>query len=113
DARGPRRLDSEPGEAVRAFSVAACPTQLELAAYIDGRVDEQLAERIDVHLVRCAECLSLVRETRSIQSEQSDSLIFVPPHVLDAAMSLMKGESKQTWGEVGGDAFQTRTARRR
>jgi len=113
DARGPRRLVSEPGEAVRAFSAASCPTPLELAAYIDGRADEQLAERIDVHLVRCAECLALVREARSIQSEQSDSLIFVPPHVLEAAMSLMKGESKQTCGVVGGDAFQTRTARRR
>src|ERR1043165_6999140 len=114
DAHGPRRSNSEPGEAVRAFSSAAsCPTPLELAAYIDGRANEPLAERIEMHLIRCAQCLAMVRDTRAAHAEQSDSLICVPRHVLDAAMNLMKGESKQTWGKEGGDTFQTRTARRR
>lgn len=113
NAHEPRRSTSEPGEAVRAFAAVSCPTPLELAAYIDGRADEQLAERIEVHLARCAMCLASVREMRIAQSESSDSLIFVPPHVLEAAMNLVQGESHQSWEEVGGDAFQTRTARRR
>src|SRR5436190_14122404 len=84
EAREPRRRNSEHGEAARSSNTrqtdAACPSPLELAAYIDGRADEALAERIEVHLARCAMCLELVRAIRLAKDD--DSLPFVPPSVL-------------------------------
>src|SRR5262245_35265455 len=103
-AREPRRNHSEPGEAVRPLDQTACPTALELAAYIEGRADELLVDRMDVHLARCPACLELVRQIRSAEVESSDSMIFVPPHLLEAAMGLVPGESGESWEKDGGDA---------
>jgi anti-sigma factor RsiW len=45
---------------------ASCPSELELAAYADGRASEAEAVRIEAHLALCAKCLEGVIQARQL-----------------------------------------------
>lgn len=64
-----------------------CPSQAELACWLDGTASADLAERIDIHLSACPECLAAISEIRGLL--RSGRPVLVPGEVLEAARSLV------------------------
>ncbi len=52
-------------------SSARCPTESEILAYSDGRGDDELRSRIELHLDGCDDCTNLVAEV--LRASSSDS----------------------------------------
>jgi predicted anti-sigma-YlaC factor YlaD len=64
-----------------------CPSQAELACWLDGTASAELAERIDTHLTACPECLAAISEVRGLL--RGGRPVLVPPEVLAAGRSLV------------------------
>ena len=47
-----------------------CPSDEELAAYIDGALDEKEANRVAEHLVSCERCYEIYSETIQFQLQE-------------------------------------------
>jgi len=63
-----------------------CPTLADLAAYVDGTMDAEEAERIEAHLADCPTCLDTVLDAR----ERVDAPPMVAPKaVLDRAKAVV------------------------
>src|SRR5262245_34980007 len=62
----------------------ACPSELELAAYLDGRLADAARDEVEAHLVLCAECREAVSEARS-----DEALPFVSAAVIESAKALV------------------------
>lgn len=60
-----------------------CPGSLELAAYIDGRLEAAPSEAVEAHLAACQSCLDAVGEARSLSFEPA------PPAVVERARALV------------------------
>ncbi len=43
-----------------------CPDALELAGYVDGRLEEDARETVEAHLAECEQCLQAVADTRTL-----------------------------------------------
>ncbi|MHC4446937.1 MAG: anti-sigma factor family protein [Planctomycetota bacterium] len=76
-------------------SPTACPSPLELAAFIDGRASEAQRQALESHLADCPACLEAVAEIRSVQTEAGDSSVLVPATLLESAKGLVT-ERKRT-----------------
>lgn len=72
----------------------ACPSLLELAAFIDGRASEAERQALESHLADCPDCLAAVAEIRSVQT---DAGALVPAALLESAKGLVT-ERKRTRG---------------
>lgn len=63
--------------------IGTCPTDEELAAYIDGMLDEAESQRILKHLTSCHQCFSIYAGTLRFQldseSESADNVVPFPP----------------------------------
>ena len=66
-----------------------CPTPVELGASIEGRCSAGEAAAIESHLAACAQCALAVSDIRSMAPQQGQTLVFVPPQVIDAARGLV------------------------
>ncbi len=73
----------------RALSVA-CPSQLELATYLDGQLSEPEVESIEAHLADCCECRQAVADARLIVAEAAVSTSAVPQRVIKSAQALVR-----------------------
>ena len=67
-------------------AAGACPSLIELAAYIDGRLPAGGHERVETHLAGCHVCLAAVGEIRAASAEAPE--VEVPEPVLDSAKAL-------------------------
>ena len=54
---------------LRAHGTGACPSELELAGYLDGLASEAEGERIEAHLAACAECRQAIIDARLLAAE--------------------------------------------
>ena len=59
---------------LRAHGAGACPSELELAGYLDGLASEAEGERIEAHLAACAEC------RQAIEVARQDPDLLIPGH---------------------------------
>jgi anti-sigma factor RsiW len=73
----------------------SCPSPLELAAYLDGRLDDAARDAVEAHLADCAACLTAVREVRRLQVETAETTPLVAPSVLEAAKALVKAPARR------------------
>ena len=67
-------------------AAGVCPSLIELAAYIDGRLSAGGHERVETHLAGCRVCLAAVSEIRAGSAEAPEA--GVPEPVLDSAKAL-------------------------
>lgn len=65
--------------------VGACPGMLDLAAYVDGRLDESHCDTVEAHLAACPACLQTVIETRELLA---GSAMLCPADVTKRAKAL-------------------------
>lgn len=62
----------------------ACPDAMDLAGYVDRRLDDARREEIEAHLAGCVPCLEAVAETRSLVCEPA------PRELVDRARGLVE-----------------------
>ena len=74
-------------------AAAVCPGALDLASLIDGQCSSEQAAMIESHVASCANCALALSDIRAMAPEQGQTLLFVPPHVIDAARRLMPASS--------------------
>lgn len=71
-----------------------CPSMIDLAAYADGRLNDDEQTRLEVHVAHCESCMFLLRdlaiELPIIESESR--MLIVPGATLEAAMNLSGGD---------------------
>ena len=71
-------------------STCHCPSDLDLAQWLDGRVIEPVERAlIESHLASCPLCLEAVVEVRPSVGSQGEGLLFVAPQILAAAKNLV------------------------
>jgi hypothetical protein len=58
--------------------IGNCPSDEELAAYIDGALDKEETDRIEGHLVSCERCFEIYSETVQLQLEDKPAGEVVP-----------------------------------
>ncbi len=77
----------------------ACPSLLELAAFIDGRASEAERQALESHLADCPACLEAVAEIRSVQTDAGDSSALVPAALLESAKGLVteRKRTRRSW----------------
>ncbi len=79
----------------------ACPTELELAEYADGRGPDAQREGIEAHLAACPACLEQVAEARHLAATPE-----VTSLVLSRAQALVPARpafgARRTWRRVAG-----------
>ncbi len=68
---------------------AACPGQLELASYLDGRRSAAEIESIETHLAVCRECREAVADARLIVVATARSRPAAPERVIESAQALV------------------------
>jgi anti-sigma factor RsiW len=78
-----RRAVPSPGA-----GASPCPDELELAAWLDGRADADLAGRIESHLAECTDCLRAAEELRATLAAGP---MMPPPQVVERAKRLGRG----------------------
>ncbi len=81
-----------------------CPDDIELAAFLDGRMTEAEVDRFEKHLAGCPTCLAAVRETRAIGAAAT---IVPPVELLHHAKRLVVAPRRHAWRTV---AWWTSTA---
>ena len=60
--REKNRTDEVSGDVTRMILLSSpCPTPDELAAWLDGNIDEKTARKIEYHLLGCSECRGIIR----------------------------------------------------
>ena len=64
---------------------AACPSQMELASYLDGRLSATAVESVEAHLAACRECREAVADARLIVSSAARA----PERVIESAQALV------------------------
>lgn len=77
---------------------AACPGQLELASYLDGRLSAAEIESIEGHLGACRECREAVADARQIVAATARSRPGAPERVIESAQALVSGQSQPSLG---------------
>ncbi len=77
---------------------AACPGQLELASYLDGRRSAAEIESIETHLVVCRECREAVADARLIVVATARSRPAAPERVIESAQALVSAQSQPLLG---------------
>jgi anti-sigma factor RsiW len=82
-----RRLWEQFRAALRAEvdAAGACPGMLDLAAYVDGRLDESHCDAVEAHLAACPACLQTVIETRELLA---GGAMLCPPDVTKRAKAI-------------------------
>ncbi len=66
---------------------AVCPSALELAAYVDGRLEEAERDALEEHLARCAVCRESVDETRVAGA--GEPMLFVTAALAESIRALV------------------------
>ncbi len=72
---------------------AACPGQLELASYLDGRLSAAEVESIEAHLAACRECREAAADARLIVAAAARSRPGAPERVIESAQALVSAMS--------------------
>jgi anti-sigma factor RsiW len=72
----------------------ACPTDLELAGYLDGRLGDAGQSRVEAHLADCPACLEAVLEARALLEADAAGFI-APAEAVRRAQSLVPGSSQE------------------
>lgn len=67
-----------------------CPSQEELAAYLDGRLRCRERREIEAHLAECAGCRAAIIELRHILRALTAEPAAVPAAVLRAARNIVQ-----------------------
>jgi anti-sigma factor RsiW len=89
---GERTNNRDERELLRRFSrglgpaTEPCPSELELAAYVDGLASETEQARIEAHLALCPHCLDEIVEARRLAVE---AVADAPPIVVARAEALV------------------------
>jgi hypothetical protein len=73
-----------------------CPTDLELAAHLDGHDRAGGRPRVESHVASCAACLAAVDEIRGLLADET--VVLVPDAVIAAARGLVPEEASLTSG---------------
>ena len=68
---------------------AACPGQLELASYLDGRLPAAEVESIEAHVAVCRECREAAADARMIVAAAARSRPAAPERVIESAQALV------------------------
>ncbi|MEE9130161.1 MAG: zf-HC2 domain-containing protein [Phycisphaerales bacterium] len=68
---------------------AACPGQLELASYLDGRLSAAEVESIEAHLAACPECREAAADARLIVAAAARLRPGAPERVIESAQALV------------------------
>ena len=68
---------------------AACPGQLHLASYLDGRLSAAEVESIEAHLAACRECREATVDARIIVAAAARSRPVAPERVIESAQALV------------------------
>lgn len=58
-----------------------CPDELTLSSYLEGRLEQAEAERLEAHMSQCPTCAQAVRELRELLSDASEEDI--PDEILE------------------------------
>ncbi len=86
----------------------ACPSALELAAWVDGRATGPEVQAVETHLAGCGVCRETVVWIRQARGDVAGSLIVAPANVVAAAKMLIEtgpariGLRIADWLQVGG-----------
>lgn len=75
----------------------ACPSNLDLAAYLDGRLPDAEQTSFEAHLAECADCLDALRATRAFLADEEHERTLVPMHVLDRARALVEQTARRRY----------------
>lgn len=67
----------------------ACPGQLKLASYLDGRLSAAEVESIEAHLAACRECREAAADARLIVAAAAQSRPAAPERVIESAQALV------------------------
>ncbi len=83
---------------------SVCPSPIELAAFAEGRLDDDARQAAESHRADCAVCRDALRDVATVGVEQ-EALPFVRLPVIDAAKALV-GRSRdragrRTLGAIG------------
>ena len=87
---------------------SACPSALELAAWVDGRATGSDARTLETHLALCGVCREAVAGIRRERADVAGRLIVAPANVVAAAKTLVEtappssGLRIADWLRVGG-----------
>ena len=75
-----------------------CPDEIELAAYVDHRLEGPTREFVEAHIADCDSCFSQV--SFLLQAADSTESVEMPTTVLGRARNLVPGKSQRTtsWG---------------
>ncbi len=77
---------------------AACPGQLQLASYLDGRLSAAETEAVEAHLAVCRECREAAADARLIIAVAARSRPGVPERVIESAQALVSARSQPSLG---------------
>jgi hypothetical protein len=83
-------------------SAGACPTELELAEYADGRASEPRRERVEAHLALCAECVDQVVAGMEDGLKPALRTQDVPWLVVARAQALVASRGQRPWRAAAG-----------
>ena len=88
----PKPHDREPAPD-EASALSSCPNSgpsiMDLAAFFDGTLSQDLRESIDRHVASCPVCQEAIEDLIQARSDERETLPLVPAHVLAAAMGLV------------------------
>jgi len=65
------------------------PSLMDLAAFLDGRIDDSQRRAIERHLTECPMCREAAHDFQQARAEEDQPLVFVPPQVIASAMALV------------------------
>ena len=82
--------EPEPSEGGATHRTGHCPTAIELASWVDGRLPLEEMVRIELHVARCADCYALVG---GVDFEAPADL--APHRLVEAASRLMPAEGAE------------------
>ncbi|MFG0251735.1 MAG: anti-sigma factor family protein [Phycisphaerales bacterium JB038] len=71
-----------------------CPTELELAAYLDGRLPSAETAWMEGHLALCPTCVETVLEMRTLSGDEAAAFI-APAESLERARALVRDPGPQ------------------
>ena len=73
-----RRLWQDLRDSMKGSALTRCPTDIELAEYLDGRAPPDAEEYVDAHLVQCEQCVRALVELRAPLREEAEPVALRP-----------------------------------
>ena len=67
----------------------------DISAYLDGELEDAVAEALEEHLAECDECRALYTALKKASDEVSSAFVAVPPELHSSIMNRVRDEKKK------------------